>query len=619
MATFKEFIESIQADVNDGKAFEHFCKWFLLNDPYWKTQVDKVWMWDNWPDRWGPDCGIDLVFKHKNGEVWAVQAKCYNQKYSVSKKDMDTFLSESNRAVIQHRLLLTSTNGMGSNAQKACAGQEKPVTLYVLNDFEAAQVEYPSHISELTSAKPKAKPVPDPHQTRAITDVVSKFGDHDRGQLIMACGTGKTFTTLWIKEALAAQTTLVLVPSLNLLSQTLNEWAFAAKDSFDVLCVCSDKTVGKRDKEDMALGEAPFSVTSDLSVISDFISNDGQKVIFCTYNSSDLIAGVQSDKSIDPFDLVIADEAHRCSGKSDAAFSKVLDGEAIRATKRLFTTATPRLYSSSLKKAAADRGIEVYGMDDEVVIVGVDQPMIKDLIENQELLVVNPNNVTDARTLAAKIGLLKAIKDYDLTRVISFHSRVDAARDFAAEISELVDLIETSSRPKGTLWSSYVSGAMPTTDRIIKIGKLKSLESADIGVLANARCLSEGVDVPSLDGIAFIDPRGSQVDIIQAVGRAIRKIRDPSTKTKGTIVLPVFIQDGDNAEAQIAASNFKPVWDVLKALRSHDEVLAESLDQYRIDMAKRSFTQRQTLDDRIIFFCQQQLILASLQHSVLYS
>jgi predicted helicase len=346
MATFKEFIESIQNDGNDGKAFEHFCKWFLLNDPYWKTQVDKAWLFSEWPDRWGPDNGIDLIFKHKNGEMWAVQAKCYDAKHRVSKPDMDSFLTESNRAVINHRLLLASTNIIGPNAQRACVGQEKPVTLYLLKDFEAAQVEYPSHISELTSAKPKAKPVPDPHQTRAITDVVSKFGDHDRGQLIMACGTGKTFTTLWIKEALAAQTTLVLVPSLNLLSQTLNEWAFAAKDSFDVLCVCSDKTVGKRDKEDMALGEAPFSVTSDLSVISDFISNDGHKVIFCTYQSSDLIAEVQSDNSISPFDLVIADEAHRCSGKSDAAFSKVLDDEAIRATKRLFTTATPRLYSS---------------------------------------------------------------------------------------------------------------------------------------------------------------------------------------------------------------------------------------------------------------------------------
>jgi len=626
MATFKEFIKSIQDDGNDGKAFERFCKWFLINDPYWKTQVDNAWLFSEWHDRWGPDNGIDLIFKHRNGDIWAVQAKCYDEKYSVSKTDMDSFLTESNRALIKHRILMASTNNMGRNAQRACAAQEKPVTLYMLKDFEAAQVEYPSHISELTSVEPKAKPLPDPHQTRAITDVFSKFRDHDRGQLIMACGTGKTFTTLWIKEALAAQTTLVLVPSLNLLSQTLNEWAFAAKNSFEVLCVCSDKTVGKRDKEDMDLGEAPFSVTSDLSIISDFISKGGHQVIFCTYQSSDLIAEVQSNKAVGSFDLVIADEAHRCSGRSDAAFSKVLDSDAIRATKRLFTTATPRLYSSSVKRAAADRGIEVYDMDDEaafgavlhtlpfgqaiaedllndyqVVIVGVDQPMIKEWIENQELLGVNPDNVTDARTLAAKIGLLKAIKDYGLTRVISFHSRVNAARDFAAEVSELVDLIEPSNRLKGSLWSSYVSGAMRTTDRIIEIDKLKSLESADIGILANARCLSEGVDVPSLDGIAFIDPRGSQVDIIQAVGRAIRKIRGASTQTKGTIVLPVFIEEGDDAEAQIEASNFKPVWDVLKALRSHDEVLAESLDQHRTNMAKLSGAQRQTLDDRIIF------------------
>ena len=321
MTTFREFIQSIQADGNDGQAFEHFCKWFLLNDPYWKTQVDKAWLWDEWPERWGPDCGIDLIFNHKNGEKWAVQAKCYDEKYSVTKDDMNAFLTESNRAVIQHRLLLASTNGMSSNGERACAGQEKPVTLYMLKDFEAAKVEYSSHISDLAAAAPKPKPTPDPHQVRAIDDVFAKFEGHDRGQLIMACGTGKTFTTLWIKEALAAQTTLVLVPSLNLLSQTLNEWAFAASQEFDALCVCSDRTVGKRDKEDMALGEAPFSVTSDLTEISDFLSGDGHKVIFCTYQSSDLIAEVQSDKSIQAFDLVIADEAHRCSGKSDAAFS----------------------------------------------------------------------------------------------------------------------------------------------------------------------------------------------------------------------------------------------------------------------------------------------------------
>ena len=175
MATFREFIKSIQSDGNDGQAFEHFCKWFLLNDPYWKTQVDKAWLWDEWPERWGPDCGIDLIFKHKNGELWAVQAKCYDEKYSVSKADMDTFLAESNRAVIQHRLLLASTNGMSSNGKRAYAGQEKPVTLYMLKDFEAAQVEYPSHISDLASAAPKAKPTPDPHQVRAIDEVVLKI------------------------------------------------------------------------------------------------------------------------------------------------------------------------------------------------------------------------------------------------------------------------------------------------------------------------------------------------------------------------------------------------------------------------------------------------------------
>ena len=141
MAEFRKFIKGIQVQGNDGKAFEVFCKWFLENDPYWSTQVDTVWLWNNWPDKWGPDRGIDLIFKHKNGEIWAVQAKCYDEKYSVTKKDMDTFLSESSRASIDHRLLMASTDDMSKNAIDTCVGQEKPVTLFLLKNFEEAKVE----------------------------------------------------------------------------------------------------------------------------------------------------------------------------------------------------------------------------------------------------------------------------------------------------------------------------------------------------------------------------------------------------------------------------------------------------------------------------------------------
>ena len=405
----------------------------------------------------------------------------------------------------------------------------------------------------------------------------------------------------------------------------MREWAWAGNTDFEILNVCSDKSVGKK-TEDMAPSDAPFAVTSDVHEIAKFLQKSGPRVVFCTYQSSQLIAEAQIDTKVPTFDLAIADEAHRCAGKADAGFATILDGEKIRASKRLFTTATPRYFGKAIKDASKAADLAVIGMDDEtvfgpvihqltfgqaiqdellndyqVVIVGVDEPMVKQWIDNYEIVATNPDETTDARTLAAKIGMLKAVKDYDLKRVISFHSRVSGAKKFSEELTEVADLIEPANRPDGTFLSDYVSGAMKAGDRKDKIDKLKELEGYDRGILTNARCLAEGVDVPSLDGVAFIDPKGSQVEIIQAVGRAIRKVRGAKVQTKGTIVIPVFIEDGDDHEASIEASNFKPVWDVLKALRAHDEVLADVLDQYRTNMAKNASQNRENISDKIVF------------------
>jgi superfamily II DNA or RNA helicase len=499
------------------------------------------------------------------------------------------------------------------------------VTVFMLNDFRDAHIEYPNSFADLYQAKVKQKPKPDPHQIKAIEDATSGLKTSDRGQMIMACGTGKTFTTLWIKEALEAHTTLVLLPSLSLLSQTMREWAWAGNTDFDILNVCSDKSVGKK-TEDMDPADAPFPVTSDVVEIAKFLSSSNPKVIFCTYQSSDLIAQAQSNPTIPAFDLAVADEAHRCAGSADAGFATILHSTKIRASKRLFTTATPRYFGKAVVDVGKSRDLEVLSMDDEtvfgpvihkltfgeaiyrelltdyqVVIVGVDAPMVKLWIDEQEIVSINPDQATDARTLAAKIGLIKAIKDYDLKRVISFHSRVKGAKDFSEGLDGIIKLIALEHRPDGSMWSDYVSGKMNAGDRKAKIDKLKRLEAFDRGILTNARCLAEGVDVPSLDGVAFIDPRGSQTEIIQAVGRAIRKVRGAAVQKNGTIVIPVFIEEGDDVDASIEASNFKPVWDVLKALRAHDEVLADTLDQYRTNMAKQAGKPKDHISDKIIF------------------
>jgi predicted helicase len=363
---FSDFYDSLDADpARRGRQFEHFVRWFLKTDPEWSTQVDLVWLWDDWPGRWGADCGIDLVFRHRNGEHWAVQAKCYSPDYDITKHDVDKFLSESNRPIIQHRLLIATTDRIGGNAKQVCDAQEKPVIRFLLSDFDKSALDYPANFAQLSQGTRKARPEPRGHQIVARSAVVQGLQTTDRGQLIMACGTGKTYVTLWVKEELAAQRTLVLVPSLGLLSQLLREWTFAATTPFEVLCVCSDQTVGTRGNDEAihSVADLAFPVTSDAEEVKRYLVGAGNRVVFSTYQSSSVIAAAQADPTIPAFDLVVADEAHRCAGKVGSDFSTILDNAQIRSAKRLFATATPRTYSSTVHKAAEDRGVEVVGMD----------------------------------------------------------------------------------------------------------------------------------------------------------------------------------------------------------------------------------------------------------------
>jgi predicted helicase len=613
MTSFPDFLSTFDPDAGKrGKQFEHFVKWFLKNDPEWETQVDEVWLWNDYPGQWGRDKGIDLVFKDKNGKTWAVQAKCYSPNYEITKADVDKFLSESNRKQIHHRLLIATTDGLGANAREVLEAQEKPVVRYLLNHFEDAKINYPDSIRELSAGKRKPPPHPRPHQIEAVENIISGFQAADRGQVIMACGTGKTFVCLWVKEQLKAKKTLVLLPSLGLLSQTLNEWTYAGREKFEALCVCSDQTVSKRDEDESVnlVSALPFPVTNDVGEIAHFLKRKKDQVVFSTYQSSPLIGQAQKNGEVPHFDLVIADEAHRVAGKNDSPFQTVLDDQQIRSQRRLFATATPRIYKTGLKKAAEEFGVEVVDMNDEksfgkrfhtltfgeaikrelltdyrVLIVGVDDDRTKEWIENRLLVATDTGFATDAKSLAAQIALLKAIKDWNLRRLISFHGRVKRAKEFSEDIIRVGEWLDVVHRPLQSLWADHVSGEMPTIARRQKLKRLKNIGEDEIGLLSNARCLSEGVDVPALDGVAFIDPRSSEIDIIQSVGRAIRL---SDNKTMGTIVIPVFIEQSDNAEEALEASEFKPIWDVLEALKSHDDRLSDELDQLRIELgAKR--------------------------------
>jgi len=635
MSTYEDFYKSLDAEPDKGTAFEKiFVKWFLKNDPEWSTQVDEVWLWDEYPDRWSPDLGIDLVFRHKNGEIWSVQSKCYDPDLPISKPDIDSFISLSGHSLIDRMLLIGTTDLIGRNAN-IILNQHNVVT-YLKSDFEHSDIEFPENISALHKVKPKEKPTPTgkyAYQQEPIEKVINGFKEQDRGRLIMSCGTGKTYISLWIKEGLSAQRTLVLVPSLGLLSQTLKEWTFASNIPFEVLCVCSDKTVGKRNYDEMihSVRDLHFPVTSEvpeirIHEIRTFLKGDENKVIFCTYQSSPIIADAQSDKSIPEFDLVIADEGHRCATlKIDSAFSTVLDDQLIRSKKRLFATATQRIHTSTRKRKSEERGIEISSMDDEdkfgqlmheltfpdaisrglltdykVVIIGVDDQRISEWIERHELVSVNDKIVTDAQSLASLIGIIKVIKDHNLKRIISFHNRIKNAEDFKFAMEEVLQWITPKNRPEGNLWCEYIEGKMKTSKRNKILSKLKNLGTDQRGIISNARCLSEGVDVPALDGIAFIDPRRSQIDIVQSVGRAIR-LSESEDKKYSVIFIPVFIEEGEDPESRIEESNFKPVWDILNALRSHDDALSEELDEYRFYLGREPKRVISSFSDKKIF------------------
>ncbi|MGN7780481.1 Helicase associated domain protein [Mycolicibacterium sp. 22603] len=615
MGTFSDLRAQFDPDDNRrrGKQFEYVCKWFLENHPTYQPLLRRVWLWDDWPGRKGIDAGIDLVAEGTDGKLWAIQSKAYATSHSISKRDVDKFISESSRSKFAHRLLIATTDKRHPIATRLMDDLGIPfVGLTQLREADD-YLDWPSTPAALRASKPPKPKRPWEYQKAAISDVVKSFRTADRGQLIMACGTGKTLTAWFITEKLAAERTLVLVPSLSLLKQTMREWQTANPTKpFATLPVCSDETVGSL-LEDAAVSHTSdlgVPVTTDPIVIAEFLrKRSGPRVVFSTYQSSPQIAAAFALGRVPQFDLVIADEAHRVAGPVSRDFGTVLDAAAIRGKRRLFMTATPRYFTGRVLREAKDADYEIASMDDparfgkvfhrlsfseaidrklltdyQVAILGVDDATYRAWAERGALVTLDGKKITDARLLAGQIGLAKAMKKFDLRRTISFHSRVKTAREFAASMPTVLDWMPPRQRPNGWLWSNYASGEMSAGERGVLIQQLKRLDDGERGLLANARCLAEGVDVPALDGVAFIDPRRSEVDIVQAVGRAIRK---SDNKKIGTVVIPVFIDSEEDPEVALDSSAFKPVWDVIKALRAHDTELGEELDALRREMGRK--------------------------------
>ena len=505
-----------------GKQFEHICKWFLTNDPIYLGQLRRVWLWDEWPGRWAADAGIDLVAEEQGGRVWAIQSKAYDPSNSITKRDVDTFLSESARSEFAFRLLIATTDRIGNTAKRTLHAQEKPAGCLLRGDLGTSRVSWPESPSDLRPVPLEPKR-PRPHQREAISRGVRGFKTASRGQMIMACGTGKTLTALFIAERLAATRTLVLVPSLALLTDTLREWTANASVPFAFLPVCSDDTVTGDDAAVSTTTDFGYPVTTDPGEIASFLRQDSSsRVLFATYQSSPRIADAFRLDQLAAFDLVIADEAHRCAGRVSSDFATILDPDAIPASRRLFMTATPRIFTKRLKTAAREGDFEVASMDDEdhfgnvfhwlgfteaierdlltdyqVVIVGVNDATYLDWAHRGRFVTIDGVEITDARMIAGQIGLVKAIQRFDLRRVISFHSRVSWAREFAKTIHELIDWMPADQQPSGRLWSDYASGEMSAGDRSRRLDRLRHVRGEERGLLSNARCLGEGIDVPT--------------------------------------------------------------------------------------------------------------------------
>ncbi len=391
-------LAQLDADPNKrGREFERICRWYLTSAPQYRRRFQHVWLWRDWPGMRAPDRGIDLVAEEHGGDLWAIQAKAYAPDYAIKKKDVDSFLAEAGRPDFSYRLLIATTDHLGPAAKSTLDEQREPVGYLLRSQLELAPVAWPQSPDDLRPRRPPRKK-PFPHVKEAIRATVRGFNGNDRGQLIMACGTGKTLAAMWISERLDAKRTLILLPSLSLLAQTLREWSANASKPFDYLAVCSDASVAGEDDFLQHTSKLGLPVTTDPERIAAFLRRRGRRVVFATYQSSPQIAAALEGR-VPTFDLAVADEAHRCAGRVGTEFTTILDSDQIRSKRRLFMTATPRFYTPRLRSEAGVLDVEVASMDDEAAFgpvfhrLSFGEAIERDLLSDYQVVVVG---VTDS-------------------------------------------------------------------------------------------------------------------------------------------------------------------------------------------------------------------------------
>ncbi|TLP96759.1 DEAD/DEAH box helicase, partial [Nesterenkonia salmonea] len=619
--TLGHLLETYYRESNDyrdrGDKFERLVRSYLTTDPAWAFQFSDVWLWQDYPDRGNrTDTGVDLVARDKfTGELTAVQCKFLDPENTVSKGDIDSFISASPKPEFSTRLL-AHTACIGPTAQKTLEAQDPPVRVLDPHQMDRAdiqwaefQVEYPDRMVQKDGKK-----TPFPYQRQAMADVAEGFHSSDRGKLIMACGTGKTFTSLQIMQDQTPSnaTVLFLVPSIALLDQTLREWKRDAATDFRALAVCSDVKVGKNTaQEDISTTDLLVPATTDATrlVEQQQSARDyaGRTVVFSTYQSIEVLHQAQQ-AGFAEFDLIICDEAHRTTGATVAgqdasAFTKIHSASFIAGAKRLYMTATPKVFDEGAKKKADENSVVVASMDDQRLYgpefhrLGFGTAVAQGLLTDYKVLVLAVDETSINKHLqrlltdeegelriddVAKIvgcwnGLSQRGKQAGdepvraMQRAVAFASNIKESQRVASMFEKITEELATTSDDGGLICrAEHVDGTMNVAERSSKLNWLEATpEDNEARILTNARCLSEGVDVPSLDAVLFLNPRNSQVDVVQSVGRVMRRAQG---KDYGYIILPVGVPVGQTPEQALKDNaKYKVIWSVLNALRSHDD------------------------------------------------
>ncbi len=653
----KEKLQAIPNQRHKGSLFEKISKQFLQEHDS-ANEYESIDLWSDWKLRGKErDKGIDIVITTSNKEYIAVQCK-YHQN-SVSLNDIATFLTQLQSGVGEVRFkkgIIISTSNLSSNALKAIEqirsnGMGIDIDEITEEDFIYSQIDWekldPTQTQDEIPLCDKKKPRP--HQIEAIEETKKYFSDpkNTRGKLIMACGTGKTYTSLKIMEALDPKITLFLAPSIALLSQTFREYAQEKSEPFYASIVCSDDKVGQsknEDNDDIKFSELPIKPSTRLedilSVYEKAQKENKHFIIFSTYQSALRIKEAQ-EAGLGEVDLIICDEAHRTVGamyssneRDDKnAFTLCHSDANIKATKRLYMTATPKVYSESSKAKAKEKDNVIYSMDDEEIFgeeiytLNFSKAIALDLLTDYKVIILavrkeNLSGVTNSvnkkiSQLEAKgtkldkklinnefvckiVGTHKGLAKQDLIvldeknkedndlkdkkdtapsqRAINFCKSINTSKNIKDSFETIMECYDEELKKKSfknlQISIDHIDGTMNCKDRLEKLENLNQFEPNTCKVLSNARCLSEGVDVPALDSIVFFDGKSAMVDIIQAVGRVMRKAK---RKKRGYIILPIALEESEiqNLDEAVNNTNFKNIWKVIKALRSHDPSLVD--------------------------------------------